>query len=588
MSVESTSLRGEECLSAINNELTEMARRLRVIISESHPPQDSLSEIATIYSNVAYIFVYLEGNERHLDYRLLLRHRDKFFADRELHADAIHMLSRLTCQDPETEDSRRILMAWFRERAQAQSLDAAEKLEGLQQSAKHILYRIQEDQAKLLERLGLNTGSASPSAVFYRVVSENHQPDTRLKLSQAWNKQRDRRTYELADIIDHIVKVRRRQAKEKGFSTVLEQTFERCSVSQSCAHGLITAYLTRALDSHSRLAANIGKATGCADRHMDHFGYFVRSGLAGSHLPMFSLDNCLDFAFTIAARVFNLTVARVQGENPHAISVAVCVGGKRLGTISFDLLDTGRRHLSTAGPSGTSAPRNQTDAILKPAGHVLCRFQLGSDGTRLITFESAHIILHEFGHALNHLLLRKRLPSQSGLDYLPAERLEDLSSWFEKWVFHPDFATHLILSSQDEEGLAQCRRVKMLEFQRTNLERAVGAALDFDLNGRLKGGIMDSFKELDEQFAISAHCSVGDLLETFTKPVFRANPGASIVYLWGAAYGAQNFAPFSNLRIGDIRPGQQINERFSSCFDPDEPSTEPDVQTVFDFYDAVL
>jgi oligopeptidase A len=174
------------------------------------------------------------------------------------------------------------------------------------------------------------------------------------------------------------------------------------------------------------------------------------------------------------------------------------------------------------------------------------------------------------------------------LDYLPVERLEDLSSWFEKWVFHPDLATHLFLSSQDKEGLAQCQHVKMLEFHRTNLERAVAAALDFDIHMRSEGGLRDSFEELKEQFAISDHCFLGDLLGHFTKPMVRANPGASFVYLWGASYGAQNFAPFSNLRLGDIQPSKQFDGRFSSCFDPEEPSTEPSMQAVFDFYSMVL
>lgn len=321
---------------------------------------------------------------------------------------------------------------------------------------------------------------------------------------------------------------------------------------------------------------------------MDHFGYFVRSRLTGSDIPMLSLDDCLDFVFTMADCVFDLTVTHIERENPHAVDVAVWSGGHRLGTISFDLLDTGRRHFSADGLPSIRARSNSTDMVLKPACHVLCRFQRGSDGIRLITFESAHSIFHEFGHALNHLLLRKRLPSQSGLDYLPVERLEDLSSWFEKWVFHPDLATHLFLSCQDKEGLAQCRHVKMLEFQRTNLERAVTAALDFDVHGRPEGGVMDSFEELDKQFGISDHCFFGDLLGHFTKPMFRANSGASFVYLWGSAYGAQHFAPFSNLRVGDIRPRKQVDDRFSSCFDPSEPSTEPSVQAVFDFYNVVL
>jgi oligopeptidase A len=565
-----------------------MEHRLDVIIAESNPRQEILFEIAIIYSNVASIFVYLEGNETHLDYGSLLRHRDKFFKNPGLYASILWFMSRLNCPDPEAERVRQIWMAWFQERAQAKDQDMDEKLEQARQSAKHVLYRAQADQAKLLERLGVNTGTVNPSTVFYRIVSDANKLETRRKLAQAWKKQRDLRTDELVDILDRVVEVRRLQAKENGFNTVLEQTFEQCSVSESKAHALITAYLTRALESHSQLALNISNVTGCIDNPMDHFGYFVRLGLTGSNLPMLPLDGCLDFLFTIMECIFDIKVTRIGRENLYAVNVAIWSGDQRLGTIGFDLLDTRRRHFSDDDILGIRDQSNLIDIALNPIYHVLCRFQRGSDGSRLITFESAHSIFHEFGHALNHLLLRQRLPSESGLDYLPVERLEDLSTWFEKWVFHPDFATHLSLSCQYKVGLAQCQRVKMLEYHRTNLERAVTAALDFDVHRRPEGGLRESFEEIDKQFAISDHCSFGDLLGHFTKPMFWANSGAGFVYLWGAAYGAQNFAPFSNLRLGDIQMCEQVGNRFNSCFDPSEPSTEPSVEAVFDFYNVVL
>lgn len=583
MPAELTSLRRPNCLLIMDDELSRMARRLDVIIALSNPRKESLIEITRIYSNVAYIFVYLEGNERHLEYEPLLEQRDKFFRNPELYASLSRLMSKLNCSDPEAEEVRRNWLGWFQERALATDQDLDETLEEIQQLGNQILGRVQEDQAKLLKRLGVNLGIANPDAVFYRIVSETKKPDTRRKLAQAWNKQRDRRKDELCDIVDQIVDVRRLQAKEKGFNTVLEQTFERCSVSESNAQTLITTYLARALHSHSKLASNISNIPGCADRPMDHFGYFVRSGLTGADLPMFSLDNCLDFLFTIADCIFDVAVTRIERENQHAINVAVWSGGQRLGRISFDLLDTERRLCSSDSLPRIHARTKSTD-IIEPTGHVLCRHHSSSDGTHLITFESAHSIFHEFGHALNHLMLRKPIPSQSGLDYLPVERLEDLSSWFEKWVFHPDLAIHLFLSSSGKEGLAQCQHVKMLEFQRTNLERAVTAALDFDVHRRVAGGLRDSFEELNEQFAISDHCFLSDLIGNFTKPMFRANPGASFVYLWGSAYGAQRFAPFSNLRMGDIKMCGQVDHRFSSCFDPSEPSTEPSIQAVFDFY----
>jgi oligopeptidase A len=160
--------------------------------------------------------------------------------------------------------------------------------------------------------------------------------------------------------------------------------------------------------------------------------------------------------------------------------------------------------------------------------------------------------------------------------------------WFEKWIYHPQFAASLSLTPEEREGLILCQRIKALEYKRTHVERAITAALDFEVHRRTNSGLKDSFRRMDERFAISRYCSLGDFPVYFTWPMFQANPGANFAYLWGAADSAEKFMPFMQQRIEEISSPAEVRASFSSCFDFDEPSTEPDSQAVFEFYDSLL
>jgi oligopeptidase A len=587
MSDEPALLAYSACLKEIDEELCSMSRRLQELISLPIPTPDAPKEIAIIYSNVVHIFVYLEGNHRHLSYEPLMRHREEFFNNREQDEKVLKLLSSLHCSDPQFDADRHRWVIWFRERLYSSDSSVDQQSESLYAAAQRVLHEIDENQAALLQRLGVRTGRTNAATVFYRTVSITESSATRSKLVQAWHRVRDRRLNSLTEIIDGVIAERRIQARKKGFSTIVEETFQRCSVSERRAGEFIRSYLVQSLSSHSKLAANVREATGCLDNPMDHFGYYLRTLLKGADLPLFALDTCLDYLFLVAHRVFGITVTRHANDNPDSIMITVQVENTKVGTIKFDLLNIGFSQAMTV--SSTSSRKDPTEKGIYPVGHVLCRFQHGANGINCITFESAHSLFHEFGHAVNHLLIRKRLPNRSGLEYLPLERLENLSMWFEKWVYHSQFAESLSLTPEEREGLTLCQRIKALEFLSTNLESAVTAALDFEVHRCLEGGLEQSFRRLDEEFTLADHIPFSRLPHYFTAPMFRANPGAGFVYVWGAVDSVQKFVPLTQHSVDNVMPNHQaFQAMFGSYFDPSEPSTEPDIETVFDFYGAAI
>ncbi len=319
----------------------------------------------------------------------------------------------------------------------------------------------------------------------------------------------ERRQDALVDVIDRVIAEQRRQSSFSGHDTALGQTLEKCGVAETTIESFLERYLTRTLDSYDTLSAEVQEATGATTAPMDHFGAYMRTVAGDAPLPQFDLNECLDFIFAVARSTFGLVVRRVSGTNDHVLTAGVWDGTEEIGQIHFDLWDTDRKTLKA---NTTTGIRNRTDwsgLVQRPVAYVSCRFRKAQDGIHRITFQNVHSLFHEFGHAINHLCIRKRIPNQSGLEYLPLERIENLSMWFEKWVFHAEFARHLALTPADRAGLEQCQRIKKLEYRRTYVDRAVTAALDFDIHRRSRGGVMDSFRRLDERFGISRTATWG-------------------------------------------------------------------------------
>lgn len=571
--------------AVVAEELTSLWARLQVLLASDPLAPDEFLEVITIQSNVAHIFVYLEGNQRHVDHASLVRWYGEFHENGDLDEKLLKRFRETRFLDPRTEETRRSYVSWLAERTQDTDAGFARATAALHAEAKQATAGLREDRLDLLRRLGANPGAASPEAVFHRMASEAESGDIRSKLARVWRKQRDRRTAPQVAAVDRIVELRRRQSGNRGHESALGQTLQKSSLTEAVARDFIEEYLVQAVDGCANLAEGIRGLTGCAERPMDHFGYYLRAQVDGANLPLFRLEPCLEYVFEIAGRVLGLTVARVQDRNPDVITVAVRRQESAMGEVRFDLLPARGSPGSENHPVAAhgTAPR---DARQGPVGRVLCRFQPGDGDARLVTFESLHSVFHEFGHALNHLLLSKRVPSSSGMDYLPLERLEDLSMWWEKWVYHPDLAGVLGLTAAERTGLDLCRRVKMLEFRRSDVERSVIAALDFDVHGRSEGGIVESFQRLDEKFGVSRYCDFGDLPRYFSWPMFRLNPGMGFMYLWGSADSAQKFAPFMNRGLETLNSPDEFRELFRTCFEVDASSVRPDISSVPVLYDV--
>jgi oligopeptidase A len=396
---------------------------------------------------------------------------------------------------------------------------------------------------------------------------------------------RDRRTPELTRIVDAMVDLRRISSAARGYPSAFARTLERCRVGEADICLVTENFLRGGVDSFARLEDEIRDVVGPVDRPLMHFEYAICRLLRGKVTPMFALDDCLSYILAVAGRVFGLEFEREGDGGLDLITLRVHRAGTEIGKIKLDLWVTERR---PRGANHTWGIRNRTDwngIRQQPVAYVSCRFSPDRDGRGRITFQNVHSLFHELGHAVNHILVRKRVSNQSGLDYLPAERLENLSMWFEKWAYHPEFADHLQTPNTDRAALARCVTVHKLEFRRSYLQRAVLATLDLALHRSGKDGLRDAYARVDDRFGVSRYLAFDELPEYFTWPMYVSHPGASFSYLWGSADSCEKFTPFHAIPVADIAKMPDPAEMFSACFDFDEPSIMPDTAALFALYD---
>ncbi|MEU1513196.1 M3 family metallopeptidase [Streptomyces sp. NPDC005811] len=574
-------------LDDIDAELAAMMQRLSALLAAPPLTDAGFVELAAIFDNVAYVFLYLESNAVHVDYRRVLPWRDRFFRDRDLDDRLRSALLGLRCTDPDIEQARRAYLDRLVQRGDDTQDNSDAELERLNDKAKALLADAENRHGELARRLRVGRPGRRVWPAYYRLLSQTADAEIRVKLNAAWVRTRDQDLDALADTVNELVRIRQARAAANGYATALDNTLTRCRVDRPAVDSLLDDYLRRAVASHVALDKHVRDTLGADSGGVaDHFGRYAALLGRGTIIPLVDLNASLRCLATVARRLLGLELTTVPTTSPHVIVVTVALGGREVGRVNFDLWDSSER---PRGANTTRGIRNRTDAagiVQQPVAYVSCRFNRAGAGAGRVNFQNAHSLFHEFGHAVNHLLIRRRLPSESGLEYLPLERLENLSMWFEKWVYHPVLAEHLNLNSDEARGLAFAQHVKLLEYRRTHLERGVTAALDVLVHGDPGMGVQEAYARLDARYGLAGNCTLGDVLGSFTWPMFQANPGAYFAYLWGAADSAARFAPFRSLTLDKCPNAAVVRAGFKDCFDFDAPSPPPDVAALFDFYDT--
>jgi oligopeptidase A len=454
---------------------------------------------AAILDNVAYWLLYLESNYQHLEFDDLELWRGRFFEDPDLLA-ALHC--RLTSATVTAENAllrdrllRRVELALSSEHVRLQA-----ELGRVYEQLGALAAQSEQRQVALASKLGFDARGSRPLLVVYSGLRFVASAQRRARIHQAFVTTRDLTLSDACEVTGRIAGLQRALAEHKGFSTPLAASLEGSTVDQRTALAFLDDYLKIALDDTRDLTAEISDALGevVTPPLAPHAGRYLAHLARGRSTPGLSLQGCLDLAFDVASRIFGVACAVTPAPHDSTVLVAVRQQGRLLGRIQINL-QGGARSPSTPNLTVSARELPVDDAAAGiPVAMISCRFSTRGT-TGLLNLQNAHSLLHEFGHAINHVQLSHRAGSSSGLDNLPVERLELMSMWFERWVFSEDIADRCALSEKERGDLAFAVQAKSVEYRLSHVERSLLAGVDLLMHGDAALDVHAAYVQLGER-----------------------------------------------------------------------------------------
>ena len=227
-----------------------------------------------------------------------------------------------------------------------------------------------------------------------------------------------------------------------------------------------------------------------------------------------------------------------------------------LGCLNLDLLNNGpNQYVGGAyGYTLGQLPRRHAPSQ-KELPQVTIKMTLTPDATTqkyFLTYNDVFSLVHEFGHALEHIFS----PPQQ-LSHLTHEKdlLETTSSFMENFIEDPELLSRFSAHYQTGAPLPRAKaqewtNLKKVRAPFTNNYEISKALLDLHINKDLTVPLAQRYHHVVNQTGLDKFNVYNLLLdeELFRDPATNDYPGNFYTYLLGEALGKKLYAPFRGLR----------------------------------------
>ncbi|MFT3972878.1 MAG: M3 family metallopeptidase [Amaricoccus sp.] len=154
--------------------------------------------------------------------------------------------------------------------------------------------------------------------------------------------------------------------------------------------------------------------------------------------PYLKLDNIIAAAFDAAGRLFGLTFHPIEPAlyHPDARAWEVRQGDRHMGVFIGDYFARGSKR--SGAWCSTFRSQRRLDGEVRPVVVNVCNFAKAPEGEpSLLTFDDAHTLFHEMGHALHGLLSDVTYEFVSGTS-VARDFVELPSQLYEHWLETPE------------------------------------------------------------------------------------------------------------------------------------------------------
>ncbi|MGK7962694.1 M3 family metallopeptidase [Crocosphaera sp.] len=279
------------------------------------------------------------------------------------------------------------------------------------------------------------------------------QRDLREKVYKAFISRASSGELDNNPLIKRILELRKQQAEILGYNTYAEVSLARkMAPSVEAVEGLLEELRTVSYDAAVKDLETLKTFAKTDDLQPWDVSYWAEKQretlfnfTAEELRPYFPLPQVLDGLFTLAKRIFGVTITAADGQAPiWQEDVRYFQVNNEAGeAIAHFYLDPYSRPAEKRGGAwmndciGRAKIKLEEQFMTRlPVAYLICNQTPPVDGKpSLMTFDEATTLFHEFGHGLQHMLTKVDYPGAAGINNVEWDAVELPSQFMENWCY---------------------------------------------------------------------------------------------------------------------------------------------------------
>ena len=232
--------------------------------------------------------------------------------------------------------------------------------------------------------------------------------------------------------------------------------------------------------------------------------------------PYFPLPQVLNGLFTLAKRLFNVTITAADGTAPvwHEDARYFQVADETEKPIAYFYLDPYSRPAEKRGGAWmdecivrAKIMEAGTETTRLPVAYLVCNQTPPVDGKpSLMTFMEVETLFHEFGHGLQHLLTKVDYPGAAGINNIEWDAVELPSQFMENWCYDRNTLFNMAKHYETDETLPEHYYQKLLAARNymsgSGMLRQIHfSLLDIELHDRYQPGGTETVTDVRNRLA---------------------------------------------------------------------------------------
>ncbi|CAD6248807.1 unnamed protein product [Miscanthus lutarioriparius] len=297
--------------------------------------------------------------------------------------------------------------------------------------------------------------------------------------------------------------------------------------------------------------------------------------------PYFALPKVMDGLFTLAHKLFGVTVEPADGLAPvwHSDVKFYCVKDSSNSPVAYFYFDPYSRPSEKRGGAWMNVVFSRSRVLARnglaarlPVAHMVCN-QTPPVGEKpsLMTFREVETVFHEFGHALQHMLTKQDEGFVAGIRGVEWDAVELPSQFMENWCYHKN--TLLSIAKHYETGetlpeeiYAKLVAAKNFRAGTFSLRQIRFASVDMELhttydpNGSLS--IYDVDRRVAERTQVLAPLPEDRFLCSFSHIFAGGYAAGYYSYKWAEVLSADAFSAFEDAGLDNEKAIEETGRRF--------------------------